>query len=522
MSNESYTLATLQELEEQCQVKASKMGLDVPETLFHLVQAEEMYDIAARGLPGRFSHWRFGRRYQEEKGNYDKGRGRIYELVINTRPVYAYLLDGNSLVAQLLVMAHVLGHATVYEHNAYFQVADKNILSRTRAAAERIDGYMGEYGRQRVEDFIDACQTLEYQRSFGQLGKAYTAKPPKWESKGFDMLFPEETKQRRADYKNEKEEFRTRFPKQPERDFLEFFERHSRHLEDWQRDIISILRMEQEYFTPMIHTNIIHEAQAVYYHQNIVQEIMAEDPERWDLDDFTEFQSMNARVLHPHIRKIVQQDPWSGEHQESIVCTGVNPYLTGSTIYAEVKRICENPTDEEKEKWPDWAGQITWEEKRGELVRSYNDAALLNEFLSPTVCEKARLFLNPRTPEQYEKLQVLEKEVEQVRAELVEQKTTFGVPTVEIVDADYKKRGELYLEHRHTNKGLDPEYTEGVLPHIADLWGHAVTVHTVEQKNHGELDENGEPAEPILEDIWYRIAQAGDESHDVDAFRHQP
>lgn len=511
MSDHKYDLALLQDLEEIAKEKADKLGLEVPETLFHLVQAEEMYDIAARGLPGRYSHYSFGRKYQEEKSAYDKGRSRIYELVINTRPVHAYLLDGNSLIAQLLVMAHVFGHATVYQHNRYFDVADKNILSRTRAAAERIDRYIGEYGRDAVENFIDSCEFLQYQRSFDQLGAKHTAKAPVWETKPFDMLFPQETVERREKFKADKEDFRTRFPKQPERDFLEFFERHSRHLEDWQKDVISIIRMEQEYFTAMMRTQVIHEAQAVYYHQTIVHQMMAEDP-RFDTDDFMEFQGMNARVLAPHVQQIMVMNEDTGEEEPRIACVSLNPYLTGSAIYSEVKRLCEgtNVTDEEREKWP-WIGQISWDEKRAELVEAYDDAALLAEFISPNVCEKAKLYMEPRTPEGFKNLRVLEKEAEEVRKTLVEQKTFFGVPTVEIVDADYKRRGELYLEHRWDKLGLDDEYTRGILPHVAEMWGHAVTVHTCDYDP--ETDEHT--------DIWYRV-EPGETIDEVERHTRQP
>lgn len=525
MSKNNYTLSTLQEIEEKAQIEADKLGLYVPETLFHLVQAEEMYDVAARGLPGRYSHYSFGRRYQEEKGNYDKGRGRIYELVINTRPVYAYLLDGNSLVAQMLVIAHVLGHATVFEHNRYFSVADKNILSRTRAAAERIDGYMGEYGRERVENFIDICHSLEMQRPFGQLGKKWTAKVPVWEDKAFDMLFPEETAQRRKDWKEAKEEFRTRFPKQPERDFLAFFEEHARTLEDWQRDVISIIRMENEYFTPQMRTQVLNEAQAVFYHQTIAQKLMADDPEMWDTDAFMEFQSMNASVLHPRIAMMqIDGSPLPKEWEEYgiepyVFCLDLNPYMTGTAIYHEVKRICEEPTDEDKERW-EWAGQISWDEKRAELVKVYDDSTLLAEFLNPRVCEEAKLFVRPRTNAEYADLRVLEDEADKVRELLVERRTGFGVPVVEIVDADYKRRGELLLEHRFTDRGLDDEYTRGVLPHVSELWGHAVTVHTTERDekpvNLDDFQDNPAKAymsEPefTLKDIWFRIEDAQSE-----------
>lgn len=509
MSTSTYTVEDLQRFDEICLAEAEKLGLELPPTMFHLVQAEEMYDISARGLPGRYSHYQFGREYEHAKSNYDKGRGRIYELVINTKPVHAYLLDGNGLIAQLLVIAHVYGHAAVFEHSQYFAPADKNILARVRAAAERIDAYIGDFGRERVEDFIDSCEALEYQRSFDILGKPTAPKAPRWEDKKFDALFPQETAERRAEFKKEKEAFRTRFPKQPERDLLAFLEKHARRLEDWQRDVISIIRTEMEYFAPQMRTQVVNEATAVYYHQTIVQKLMAED-ERFTTDDFVEFQSMNASVLHPRIQ-IVNEDgrPWSpGDEewsQQLIACTGLNPYLTGTEIYKEIKRICEDPTDDDKERWPQWAGQISWDEKRAEIIETYDDVALLAEFLSPVVCERAKLYMRPRTKEEYKNLRVLKEEFEQVRETLVRSKMEIA-PVIEIVDADYRNRGELYLEHRYEHTGLDYEYTLGTMPHLAELWGHPVVLKTLAGKE--------DPSDPDVV-CWYTCTVGGDVTRDT-------
>lgn len=492
MSTSTYTVEDLQRFDERCQEKAEKLGLKLPQVLFHLVQAEEMYDIHARHLPGRYSHYQFGRLYQQQKADYDRGRGRIYELVVNTEPVHAYLLDGNGLIAQLLVIAHVYGHAAVFENNAYFGPADKNILARVRANAERIEGYINEYGRTRVENFIDSCEALQYQRSFDILGKPRKPKEPTWEVKKFDHLFPEETLERRAEYLTERENYKHRFPKEPERDILAFIEKHARRLEDWQRDVISIIRSEMEYFAPQMRTQIVNEATAVYYHQTIVQELMAED-ERFTTDDFTEFQSMNASVLAPRVRMILDEE--TGEPE--VHCVGLNPYLTGTVIFNEIKRICEKPTDEEREQWPHWAGKMSWDEKRNEIIASYNDVALIAEFLSPKVCEKAKLFEVPRSRERYENLRVLKDEAKVVRDSIVEQKTYIS-PIIEIVDADYKNRGELYMVHRYDEIGLDWEYTNGTLPHVVELWGHPAVVKTL--MPHDEEDNPDEERIPI----WYR------------------
>jgi stage V sporulation protein R len=469
MSPPSYTLDDLQRLDELCFAEAQTLGLAPPETLFHLVQSEEMYDIAARGLPGRYSHYQFGRAYEQQKRDYDRGRNRIYELVVNTRPVHAYLLEGNSLVAQLLVIAHVLGHAVVFEHNRYFGPADKNILSRVRSATKRIDRYIGEHGRTAVEDFIDWCEALEYQRSFDQLAKPASIHEPVWENQPFDALFPDETARRRAEHEAERARFKTAFPKVPQRDILAFVEQHARGLEDWQRDVISIVRTEMSYFVPQMRTQVLNEGVAVTWHNFILQRLMARD-ERFTTDDFMEFQSMNAGVLHPKLEP--QRLP---DGRLLVQCAGVNPYLLGWHTFAEVARICTDPTDEEREKWPDWAGQADPVEKRSELIEVYDDAALIAEFLSPRLC-------------------VSEDEFQRVRAELVHQKTTMGVPVIEIVDADRKGRGELWLEHRHEGIGLDEEYAKGTLAHLARLWRRPVVVKSIDRTAH---------------DVWYRCEPTG-------------
>lgn len=493
MSISKYTLEDLQWLDDLCLAEAKTMGLEPPETLFHLVQSEEMYDIAARGLPGRYSHWRFGRDYENQKGNYDRGRGRIYELVINTRPVHAYLLDGNSLVAQLLTIAHVYGHSTVFEHNAYFGPADKNILSRVRSATERIDRYIGEYGRTRVEDFIDACQSLEHQGSWDQLGDSYKSRPPELEHKDYDILFPDEYAQRQIQHKLDKEAYRLKFPKDPERNILAFIEAHSRVLEDWQKDIISIIRSEREYFVPQGRTQVLNEGVAVTWHNTIMQRIMAQHPDKFNTDDFMEYQAMNASVLHPRIHF---QPLDEGAYY--VHCDDLNPYLLGSIIFEDITRICTNPTKDDKEKF-DWAGKADPIEKRTEVIQGYNDVALMADFITPDICQRAKLFMQPRLVvpgevNEYKDLYVSKEECEQVIKVLCEQRTSFGVPVVEIVDAD----NELWMEHRHNGVGLDEEYTNGTLQNIVTLWGRPAIVKTV-------VSEEGKDPKSV----WYKCSTDG-------------
>lgn len=476
----TYTADDLNELDERCVAEARTLGLEPPDTLFELVQPEDMYDISARGLPGRYSHYQFGREYEQSKRAYDRGRGRIYELVINTKPVQGYLLDGNSLVAQLLVIAHVYGHGVMYEWNEYFKPADKNILSRVKSGAERIDRYIARYGRTEVENFIDAVESLQWHCWGDQLGDRFRTREPEFEPKPFDDLFPEETEARKAKVEKAKLEYRYAFPKDPERDVLGFIEEHAPRLEPWQRDIISIVRTERDYFIPQTQCKVLHEGVATFYHNHIVHKLMGED-DRFHADDFTEFQHMNAMVLHPKIRQVLVPHPNTGEPQPMIDCEDYNPYLLGFTILQYVEHLCTEPTEKEREKWP-WAGKMDFQEKRNEIIQSYNDVALLSEFLVPWVCERAKLFMGLRTWDQYQKLHVSEEEAEQVAKLLAKRAMTRHMPVIEIVNGDGRNRGELWLEHRWDPEnpiGLDEEYAHGTVQHLANLWGRSVVVHSI-------------------------------------------
>lgn len=503
MTKGRYTLEDLQVLDDKCLKEALAMGLKPPPTMFHLVQAEEIYDIAARGLPGRYSHYQFGRQYEKEKGDYDRGKSRIYELVINTKPAHAYLLDGNSVIAQFFVMAHVYGHTDFFEHNRYFAPADKNILTRTRAAAERIDHYMGEYGREKVENFIDACSAFEYNRDLDQLADKPSAKGPVWETNPFASLFPEQEKARRQQHELDKETFKRRFPKQPEIDILRFVEKHASHLDDWQRDIISIIRTEAEYFVPSSRTHVMNEGWATRAHNRIVQSIMAKD-DTFNTDDYTEYESSNARVLHPKIRTEQVQNWDGGDPITKFHCVGLNPYLLGSLMWADIERICVDPTDKEKEKWS-WAGNVDPTEMCDEIHQVYDDRSFLAEFLTPTLCEKAKIFKDPRDGyEAYKNIRVLKEEFKWIRDYLVYEKTSLGIPPIAITNANYRGASELFLEHRWEGqfevKGLDDEYTRGTLPLLHELWGRPVTIKSIEVD---EADED-EELEPEWRPVWYR------------------
>lgn len=449
----AYGLEELCELEEACLAEARSMGLEPPPVAFHLVPAEVVYDVAARGLPGRYSHWRFGQAYEALKHDYDMGRARIYELVVNTRPAHAYLLEGNSLVAQLLVIAHVLGHAVVFERSRYFEPADKGFLSRVRASAQRIEAYMAQHGRTVVEDFVDDCEALATTLPQAQLASPHVPQEPQLEPRPWDELFPDEVEERRRRVEEERAAIRSRFPRHPERDILGFVMRQARTLEDWQRDVIGIVREEQRYFAPQLGTKILHEGMATWTHTTILQRL------RLGSADFVEAQRLNAGVVQPHHFQL-------------------NPYGVGWAIFREIERIARDPDDGDRERW-EWAGAVDPVERILEVVESYDDLALVSEFLTPRVCADARLYAWEHDGRDARRLVISSREADEVRDAVVRGCVNGGLPVVEIVDADGHGRGELVLEHRVEGVGLDAEYARGTVAHLARLWGKPVSVSSV-------------------------------------------
>ena len=450
----SYTVADLQRIDERCrEIAETELGLEVAEVVYHLVRPEEVYFAAANGLPARYSSARWGAEFDEAYGRYQRGQGRIYELIFNTRPVHAYLMEGNSLVAQTLVIAHCLGHGYVFENNGWLGAVDRAIMPRVVSAAERIADYMAAHGRDRVEDFLDAAHAIAVHQPQAHLIRKAPASEPEYRPSGYDALFPDEVARERETVAAERDALRRRFPREPEADLLAFIEQHARTLDDWQRDVISIVRSEQSYFLPQMRTKILNEGAAVLTHQEICQRMFLRADQYW------EYEQLNAAVIQPHPGR-------------------VNPYNLGVNIMREIMRIATDPDDQERERWH-WAGHVDPYEQVRSVLRDYDDEALLREYLTPKVCTMSRLYAFERDQADPRMIRVSSREADAIREVLIAQHSSVGVPYIEIVDADFHGRGELLLEHRHESVGLDPEYARGTLTQVAALWGKPCTIKTI-------------------------------------------
>lgn len=306
---------------------AEGFGLDFYPMRYEICPAEIIYTFGAYGMPTRFSHWSFGKQFHKMKLHYDLGLSKIYELVINSNPCYAFLLDNNTLVQNKLIVAHVLAHCDFFKNNCRFQNTKRDMVESMSAAAERIKEYEHLHGTKEVESFLDAVLALQEHidpslvrsKLSWNIGdeEEYEDDQPKRQTPYDDLWGMDEPKIR------EKKKIAKPFPPKPEKDILLFIEAHSRELEPWQRDVLTMLREEMLYFWPQLETKIMNEGWASYWHQRIMREL--------DLDsnESIEFAKLNAGVVQPSK-------------------TGINPYYLGLKIFEDIEERYDNPCEELK------------------------------------------------------------------------------------------------------------------------------------------------------------------------------
>src|SRR5216684_4530504 len=257
---------------DQAWEEARNFGLDPFPTHFELVPASIMYEFASYSLPGRFSHWTHGKAYYRQKMQYDFGLSKIYEMVVNTNPSYAFLMEMNNLLQQTFVVAHVFGHTDFFKNNAYFQHTSRRMIDKVSIHAGRIAKYEFDHGKAEVEHFLDAVLSIQEHVDYNLFIRANEpGKNDKKEGKTvtevtseYDDLWGFEKKAKRA------EEERDRLPGKPEKDILQFLINYAPHLQPWQRDIIEIVRTEMLYFVPQMQTKVMNEGWACLRNDSLV------------------------------------------------------------------------------------------------------------------------------------------------------------------------------------------------------------------------------------------------------------
>ncbi len=420
---------------------ASGFGLDFFPMRYEICPSDTIYSFGAYGMPTRYNHWSFGKSFHRMKMQYDHGLSKIYELVINSDPCYAFLLDGNSLIQNKLIVAHVLAHSDFFKNNARFGATNRDMVESMSSSASRIRKYEATYGTEIVEAFIDAAMAIQEHinpsivnpygmdrnRAEQQLDKDAKRASNRLEGEYDDLWAASEPKEEVIDIPS----VQKKFPARPEKDLLWFIGQYSRKLEPWQQDVLGVIRDEMYYFWPQLETKIMNEGWASYWHLRIMREL--------DLttEEIVEFAKLNASVLQPSRHSL-------------------NPYHLGVKIFEDIERRYDRDKIFE--------------------VREYDmDTSFVRNYMTKELVEDLDLYVFEKQGPEWK---ITGKAWENVRDQLIESRVNGGFPYLIVEDGDYSDNGEMYIRHAYEGIELDLKYVERTLPYLHTLWGKGVHLET--------------------------------------------
>ncbi|MDE0957137.1 MAG: SpoVR family protein [Planctomycetota bacterium] len=464
-------------------------GLDFFEVLYELVDYDEMNMIASYGgFPVRYPHWRWGMQFEELQKQYSYGLAKIYELVINNDPCYAYLMRCNPLVDQKLVMAHVYGHSDFFKNNCWFAHTNRKMVDTISNHAVRIRRHIDDHGQDAVEEFIDVCLSLENlidphlpYFAAGEKQSEETLDLARIEAQGVrfatkpymeEFVNPADVLAREKEQILNKIDESERFPEEPEKDVLNFLLHHGQ-LRRWQRDVLSIIREEAYYFAPQGMTKIMNEGWASYWHSNMMTRNILDASELIDYAD--------------HHSGTLGSSP------------GVlNPYKVGIELFRDIKmRWDMGRHGKEWESCEDVHGKKDWDQGKDlglkkiyEVRSTHNDITFIDEFLTEEFCDQHKMFTY-KFDRQTGKYILDGRDFSSIKLAFLDQLSNCGRPRIQVQDGNYGNRGELLLKHIWSGTPLKLDYATRTLENLYKLWGRPVFLETIIEGKTKVLGFNG-------------------------------
>lgn len=485
----SYLLDVQREVEEY----AVEYKLDMFRQYYELLDYKTMNEVAAYGgFPTRYPHWRFGMDYEKLSKGYAYGLSKIYELVINNDPCYGYLLEGNSLVEQKMVMAHVCGHNDFFKNNYYFSKTNRRMIDQMANHATRVRRHMDRVGVDRVESFIDTCLSIDNlidpmslyirrdRRHDPEEASAAAQEPQSFKLKAKSYMDkyinpPEESEarlNREAEAESAPEMERApKIPEEPMRDVLLFLLEYG-PLEPWQRDVLEIIRKEAYYFAPQGMTKIMNEGWATYWHSTIMTQKVVTAAEVIDYAD------QAAGVL-------------SGGMP-------LNPYKIGVELFRHIEeRWNHGRFGKEWDECDDLAAKKNWDQQLGigrekifQVRGIYNDVTFIDEFFTEDFCRE-QLFYTYGWSESSSQWEMQSRQFVEIKEKLLTQLTNFGQPFIYVEDGNFENRGELLLRHQHEGVDLRVDWAKDTLQNLSRVWRRPVNLSTVLNDEHKILSFDG-------------------------------
>lgn len=472
-----WTFDLLEDYHKEIQRVAAHYRLSTYPNQIEVITAEQMMDAySSIGMPIGYSHWSYGKKFIQTEQNYKRGQmGLAYEIVINSDPCIAYLMEENSITMQALVIAHAS-----YGHNSFFK---SNYLFKTWTDASSIIDYLmfaknyvaeceRRYGISEVEELLDSCHALM------NYGVDRYKRPQKI------SLFEEQRRQQeREDYlqsqvnelwrtipthEQEAEKKKKCFPEEPQENILYFIEKNAPLLKSWQRELVRIVRKISQYFYPQKQTQVMNEGWATFWHYTILNHLY---------DEGLVTDRFIMEFLHSHTN-VVYQPNYNSQYY-----SGINPYALGFSMFVDIRRICENPTEEDRYWFPDIAGS-DWLETLHFAMENFKDESFISQFLSPKVMRDMKFFsIFDDDSKNFVEVKAIHNETgyRKIRENLSAQYNLSNLePNIQVYNVNVRGDRALTLRYVPHNGVPLADSKKEVLKHLHRLWGFDVRL---EQEN---------------------------------------
>lgn len=433
-----YTVEDLKIWNEKIEKKVEEYGLDFYPQEFEMIGFNDMIGYESYvGMPSRYPHWSFGKSYEKNKMLYSLNlTGLPYEMVINSDPCLAYLMKDNTVLLQILTMAHVYGHNDFFKNNRLFKQGTKAkyTLEMFNLNSKIIREYIDDpsIGYEKVERILDAAHAIKY-----QVGRTIGVKELSDNEIKESIIKDYESKKENRSFLDSYEEIKLpnldKIPLEPVDDIMGFIIEYG-SLKEWEKTILSIVKREAEYFLPQIETKIMNEGWASYTHYNILKQL--------DLPQelYLEFIKRHNDVIAPAIG-------------------GLNPYYIGFKMFEDIEKKYGK-------------------EKIFEVRAIERDSSFLRRYLTQELCDELNLFeYNQRTFDTIIEEISDEDGWKTIRDTLSYTCGMGGIPYVRIIDLNKNDR-TLTLENVYDGRTLDLSYAKATLQYIQELWGYDVKLIT--------------------------------------------
>ena len=462
------------EIEKIAHEELGLKGLLYPNQI-EIISAEQMLDAyASVGMPVSYNHWSFGKDFLKNEKAYQTGRmGLAYEIVINSDPCISYLMEENSMLAQTMVIAHAaIGHNAVFRNNETFKqwTSAGSIIDYMVFARDYIRQCEHRYGPQEVELVLDAAHALA-PHGVDKFKRKHRPKLSE-EMRLRKLMEREEQRQREMDiimhrtsFKDPELDIEDVDALEEEENLLYFLMKRSPVLEQWKREILRIVYKINQYFYPQGQTKNLNEGYATFCHYYIMTRL--EEKGILSSDAFMSFIGYHSGVIY--------QPTYNSRHY-----SGINPYSLGFAILQDVKRVCENPTAEDKEWFPYLQGK-KWQDAVQEAVFEHRDDSFVAQYLSPKVIRDLKIFtvnIDEKNDDDVAIVTDIHDDIgyRNIRKTLATSLERINyVPQIKVIGADMEGDRTLQLKYEpYRDRGLAVDDAEIVTNYIDTLWGYAV------------------------------------------------